>query len=87
MVALTELAQAERIVVQESEAGLSLTKRAITVFSESGFDLSHIRNISKTLESVWGAMVMLEQNAPPLRCVAAFNLSMKCCWGLSSRMY
>ncbi|HMW48779.1 MAG TPA: CDP-diacylglycerol--glycerol-3-phosphate 3-phosphatidyltransferase [Cellvibrionaceae bacterium] len=74
VVALTELAQAERIVVQESEAGLSLTKRAITAFSESGFDLSHIRNISKTLESVWGAMVMLEQKraAAALHCCIQF---------------
>jgi hypothetical protein len=35
VVAFSELAQAERIVIQESEAGLSLTKRAITAFSES----------------------------------------------------
>jgi hypothetical protein len=61
VVAMSELASAERIVIQESEAGLSLTKRAISAFSESGFDLSHIRNISKTLESVWGGMVMLGQ--------------------------
>lgn len=61
VVAMTELAQAERIVIQESEAGLSLTKRAISAFSESGFDLGHIRNISKTLESIWGGMIMLNQ--------------------------
>ncbi|MEY4589126.1 MAG: hypothetical protein RL497_1202 [Pseudomonadota bacterium] len=72
VVACSELAQAERIVIQESEAGLSLTKRAITAFSESGFDLSHIRNISKTLESVWGAMVLIDQKRAAvalLRCI------------------
>lgn len=74
VVALSELAQAERIVIQESEAGLSLTKRAITAFSESAFDLSHIRNISKTLESVWGAMVLLDQKraAAALKCCIQF---------------
>lgn len=74
VVASSELAQAERIVIQESEAGLSLAKRAITSFSESGFDLSHIRNISKTLESVWGAMVLLEQKraASALKCCISF---------------
>ncbi len=61
VVAMSELANAERIVLAESQAALTLTKRAIGAFTESGYDLGHILNISKVLESVWGAMVVLNQ--------------------------
>ncbi len=61
IVAQSELAQAESIVLQESEAGLSLTKRAISAYSDSDFDSGHIRNIAKTLNGVRGGMMMLRK--------------------------
>ena len=60
VVALSELAQAERIVLKESEAGLSLSKRALNSYSESDYDSGHIRNIAKTLTGVRGGMILLE---------------------------
>lgn len=59
VVALSELAQAEKIVLKESEAGLSLSKRALNAYSESDYDSGHIRNIAKTLTGVRGGMVLL----------------------------
>lgn len=61
IIAQSELAQAERIVLQECVAGISLTKRAITAYSESNFDHGHISNISKTLNSVRGGLIMLKR--------------------------
>lgn len=61
MIASTELAQAERIVMVECEAGISLTKRAITAYSESDFDPTHIANIAKTLNTVRGGLLMLKR--------------------------
>ena len=62
VVALSELAQAEKIVLKESEAGLSLSKRALNSYSESDYDSGHIRNIAKTLTGVRGGMILLEHN-------------------------
>lgn len=61
IIAHSELSQAERIVLQECESGISLTKRAITAYSESNFDSGHISNISKTLNSVRGGLAMLKR--------------------------
>ena len=62
VVALSELAQAEKIVLKESEAGLSLSKRALNSYSESDYDSGHIRNIAKTLSGVRGGMILLEHS-------------------------
>jgi len=62
IVASTELSEAGRIVIEECEAGLSLTKRALTSFSDSNFDTGHIRNIAKTLNTVRGGMIMLKKD-------------------------
>jgi len=59
VIASSELAQAERIVLNECEAGILLAKRALTAYSESEFDSSHISNISKTLNTVRGGLLML----------------------------
>lgn len=61
VIASSELAQAEQLVLQECESGLSLTKRAITSYSDSNFDSSHISNIAKTLNSVRGGLLMLKR--------------------------
>ncbi len=62
VIASSELATAKRIVIEECEAGISLTKRALTSFSDSNFDTGHIRNIAKTLNTVRGGMLMLSHD-------------------------
>ncbi len=60
VIASGELADAKRIVLSESEAGISLAKRALSSFSDSDFDTGHIRNIAKTLNTVRGGLLMLK---------------------------
>ncbi len=74
VIASGELADAKRIVLSESEAGISLTKRALSSFSDSDFDTGHIRNIAKTLNTVRGGMLMLkcDRAAKVLQNCAAF---------------
>nr|WP_245792251.1 CDP-diacylglycerol--glycerol-3-phosphate 3-phosphatidyltransferase [Teredinibacter waterburyi] len=72
IVASGELAEAGRIVIEECQAGIALTKRALTSFSDSNFDSGHIRNIAKTLNTVRGGMIMLKRERAALvlgRCV------------------
>ncbi len=74
IIASSELVCAQKIVVEECEAGLSLTKRALNAFSESNYDTGHIRNISKTLNTVRGGLIMLrkDQAASILKNCSAF---------------
>ncbi|WP_345551373.1 hypothetical protein [Microbulbifer aestuariivivens] len=55
----SQLAEAELTVLKEAEAGLSLIKRALGSYAESDFDHGHIRNVSTTLNSVRGGLVVL----------------------------
>ena len=55
----SQLEEAELAVLKEAEAGLSLIKRALGSYAESGFDHGHIRNVSTTLNSVRGGLVLL----------------------------
>jgi hypothetical protein len=54
-----QIAEAEKIVIDEAEAGLALVKRALSAFAESNYDKGHIRNIVGTLDSVRGGMFVL----------------------------
>ncbi len=54
-----QIAEAEKIVIDEAEAGLVLVKRALSAFAESNYDKGHIRNIVGTLDSVRGGMFLL----------------------------
>lgn len=54
-----QIAEAEKIVIDEAEAGLSMVKRALTAFAESNYDKGHIRNITGILDSVRGGMFLL----------------------------
>ena len=54
-----QIAEAEKIVIDEAEAGLVLVKRALSSFAESNYDKGHIRNIVGTLDSVRGGMFLL----------------------------
>jgi len=60
-VASSELGSAIAVVLEEAMGSLSLTKRAINSFSDSNYDTGHIRNIAKTLNSVRGAMALLDK--------------------------
>lgn len=54
-----QIAEAERIVIDEAEIGLSTVKRALSAFAESNYDKGHIRNIPGILDSVRGGMFVL----------------------------
>ncbi len=60
-VASHEFTTAIHVVIEESLGALSLTKRALNAYAESNYDVGHIKNISKTLVGVRGAMVLLNQ--------------------------
>jgi hypothetical protein len=59
IIAGSQLAQAEQIVLQEAQSGIALAKRAITSYVESNFDRAHIANVGVTLNSVRGGMHIL----------------------------
>jgi len=59
VMASNQLAEAERLVLEEAESGLAMVKRALSAFAESNYDKGHIANISATLDSVRGGMFVL----------------------------
>lgn len=59
IIASSQLAEAELLVIQEAESGLALVKRALSAFAESSYDPGHIQNVSATLTSVRGGMTVL----------------------------
>lgn len=54
-----ELKEARIVLIEESQAGLSLAKRAITAYMESGNDIMHLMNVPSTLETVRGGLIFL----------------------------
>ncbi len=59
VIAKSHLAEAEVVVIQEAQAGISLAKRAITSFVESNYDRVHISNVAVTLNTVRGGLALL----------------------------
>ncbi len=59
VIASSQLAEAENVVLTESEAGLALVKRALNSFAESNYDHGHIRNVGATLNAIRGGMSLL----------------------------
>jgi hypothetical protein len=59
VMANNQIAEAEKLVIDEIESGLGMVKRALSAFSESNYDKAHIANISTTLDSVRGGMFVL----------------------------
>ncbi|MDQ2075708.1 pilus assembly protein [Marinimicrobium sp. ABcell2] len=59
IIAHSQLAEAEQLVFEEAESGLSLVKRALSSFAESNYDVGHIKNVANTLNSVRGGMTLL----------------------------
>lgn len=54
-----QIAEAEKLVLEEAESGLAMVKRALSAFVESNYDKGHIANIASTLDSVRGGMFVL----------------------------
>jgi len=69
VMARSQLAEAETLVIEEAESGLAMVKRALASFVESNFDKGHIRNIVGTLDTVRGGMFVL--SLPRATAVAA----------------
>lgn len=59
VMANSQLAEAETLVIEEAESGLAMVKRALSSFIESNYDKGHIKNIVGTLDMVRGAMFVL----------------------------
>lgn len=59
VIAQSQLADAERVLLEEAQANIGLVKRSMASFSESGFDIIHIANLGKSLNSLRGALIML----------------------------
>lgn len=57
----SQLAEAEELVLEEAESGLAMVKRALTSFSESSYDVGHIKNVNTTLNTVRGGMTLLNR--------------------------
>lgn len=55
----SQLMEAEALVIEEAEAGLALIKRALNAYSESNYDIGHIKNVASTLSTVRGGMLVL----------------------------
>jgi hypothetical protein len=59
VIASSQLAEAELLVIQEAESGLALVKRALNSFSESNYDSSHVQNVSATLRAIRGGLIVM----------------------------
>jgi transcriptional regulator with XRE-family HTH domain len=51
------------VVADEAQGALTLAKRAITAFIESGYDKLHLANLPTTLHSIWGGLQMVDNPA------------------------
>lgn len=54
-----ELKEAHIVLVEESQAGLALARRALVAYVESDSDRMHLLNVPDTLESVRGGLIFL----------------------------
>lgn len=55
----SQIHEAETLVIEEAESGLAMIKRALNSYSESNYDIGHIKNVSSTLSTVRGGMLVL----------------------------
>jgi hypothetical protein len=74
IIASSQLAEAQQLVLEEAQAGIALAKRAITSYVDSNFDSAHIANVATTLNTVRGGMHILNYNraAAVLKSCSAF---------------
>lgn len=76
----TFLTEARIVVIGESQSGLSLAKRSISSFIDSGGDKLHLANIAQVMDGVRGAMLMIEQDR-------AAGLIMSCLDCINTELY
>ncbi|MTI14648.1 ferrous iron transporter B [Sansalvadorimonas verongulae] len=69
-----QLGEARLVVLDEAMSGLTLTKRAINAYLESGYDKIHLDNLPKILQAVRGGMQFSgeERGAQLMQCCADF---------------
>lgn len=60
--AMNQLREARIVVADEAFNGLTMTKRAITAYLESGGDKLHLANLPTVLHSVQGGLLFIEQD-------------------------
>lgn len=74
VIAKSQFAEAEKVVLEEAQAGLALIKRALASFMESGYDVMHIANLGKSLSSVRGGLILLNMSraAKVAECCTSF---------------
>lgn len=61
IIANSQLAEAEELVLEEAESGLAMIKRALTSYSESNYDVGHIKNVASTLNTIRGGMILMSR--------------------------
>ena len=68
------LKEARIVLIEESQAGLALAKRAVTAYMESGNDVMHLMNVPDSLETVRGGLIFLGMSraANVIRLAACF---------------
>lgn len=59
IIAGSQLAQAEQLVIEEAQTSLALVKRAITSYVDSNFDATHVANVQVAFNTVRGGLYML----------------------------
>ena len=62
IIANSQLAEAEELVLEEAESGLAMIKRALTSYAESNYDVGHIKNVATTLTTIRGGMILLNRS-------------------------
>lgn len=60
VIANSQLAAAQLLVIKEADTALGMVKRALSAFAETSFDVGHIRNVSASLDTIRGAMAILQ---------------------------
>jgi hypothetical protein len=56
----SQLETSRLLVFKEAEAVISMSKRAITSYLESEYDIAHIYNVGSTLDTIRGAFQLLK---------------------------
>lgn len=59
MISASHLQDAQLVVIEQAETGLTSIKSALTSFADSSYDKAHLENISTTLDELRGGMIVL----------------------------
>ncbi|RRJ84886.1 ferrous iron transporter B [Aestuariirhabdus litorea] len=61
IMANNQLFEARIVVIDETQAGLAMLKRAITAFTESDWDQMHLANVDVTLDGLRGGLFFIDE--------------------------